>query len=209
MLPQVHQLNMASNKMHRRSRRQTKLAFVSGLTIFAIAYGSLGGQGNLSGFVSGVQTRRNAIIFPSMGLIAGTLSAPQPSRSIDEAAGKAIVDALEALRQLKVHPCWDRDDTKCGPVIRAALGTDGKDSLVSAAVKGGLAKINVKGLPDPKDVEEHYVYLDTQAGYWIAGPELPGPYWDQAGVNARRSLGELIDDFENAVDAMNNAGYNL
>mmetsp|Transcript_106326 Transcript_106326/g.295846 ORF Transcript_106326/g.295846 Transcript_106326/m.295846 type:complete len:200 (-) Transcript_106326:155-754(-) len=161
-------------------------------------------------FVPGGRREATAamLLGPPALLVASTVAPPaMPAAAEDSTAAAQVSAALDALKELKVDPCWDRDDTKCGPTIKQALGTTGGGtSPVYSVVKGGLQQIKVEGLPKVSDVIDHFQDLDQQADYWIQGPSTPGPYWDQAGVNARRALGQLIDDLEDAVDAIGAAG---
>lgn len=141
-------------------------------------------------------------------LAAGAVAPPVLPGVAATPEGEQVAAALEAVKELKVNPCWEKDDTKCGPIIKTALGTMGDGSSpIYKVVKGGiLGAIDIKGMPKISDVEFHFNDLDKQADYWIAGPQAPGPYWDQAGVNARAALGQLNDDLEDANDAINGAG---
>eukprot|EP00442_Polarella_glacialis_P058184 CAMPEP_0115123364 /NCGR_PEP_ID=MMETSP0227-20121206/47478_1 /TAXON_ID=89957 /ORGANISM="Polarella glacialis, Strain CCMP 1383" /LENGTH=124 /DNA_ID=CAMNT_0002525681 /DNA_START=1 /DNA_END=375 /DNA_ORIENTATION=+ len=110
-----------------------------------------------------------------------------------------VVKANEMLRDLQGEACWEGDDTKCGPVVKTYLAAG---SPIYESVKGGLQQVGLSGLPEVGQIDAQFVDLDRQADYWIGGEAKYGQYWEQAGVNARRSLGQLIDSFEDAAEVI-------
>ncbi|CAE8582593.1 unnamed protein product [Polarella glacialis] len=148
-------------------------------------------------FVPGLAARREAILAVAVVMVSPAL--PASAAADAKGAMQQVVKANEMLRDLQGEACWEGDDTKCGPVVKTYLAAG---SPIYESVKGGLQQVGLSGLPEVGQIDAQFVDLDRQADYWIGGEAKYGQYWEQAGVNARRSLGQLIDSFEDAAEVI-------